>query len=165
MSKQKSDLKNKVEKLRLELKKQKEMYGNAQRGMIESQKLADARKEEVISKNNQIGKMENRIISLEGKVDGLRQELSKSQTSLEIVMKQKDNMQHELVALQKSNEDLQDALEEMKTKKDELQNEVIADCKEHCHFSMLYTYSVYLQHNLMYYFKLIKIRFLLFHKK
>jgi len=125
LNKQKSELKIKLEKLRLELKKQKEMYGNAHRGMLEAQKIADARKEEVISKNTQIGKMETRIISLEGKVDGLRQELSKSQTSLEIVLKQKENMQHELVALQKSNEDLQDALEEMKTKKDELQNEVL----------------------------------------
>lgn len=120
-------MKDKVEKLRLELKKQKEMYGNAQRGMIEAQKLADARKEEVISKNSQIGKMENRIISLEGKVDGLRQELSKSQTALEIALKQKENMHHELVALQKSNSDLQDSLEEMKSKKDELQNEVISN--------------------------------------
>ncbi|KAL9963858.1 hypothetical protein ACROYT_G027409 [Oculina patagonica] len=125
-TRQKDDLNIQIENLRTELREKSSKIGDLQKTLVDSQRKADSRKEELLAKAKQVEKLELVINDLQNKtILELKQKLNKSEANLEVLQNRSSQLSEELGRAEDSHDEYEQIIEKLRQEKNELMEKLV----------------------------------------
>ena len=121
LNRQKEELNSQNEKLRIDGREKAGKIGDLQKALVESQKKADSRKEELLTKTKQLEKLEIIINDLQNHtIPDLRQKLNKSEANVEVFKEKSKQLNLDLEKAEEKNDEDEQTIEKLRKEKNEL---------------------------------------------
>ncbi|KAJ7325996.1 hypothetical protein OS493_028718 [Desmophyllum pertusum] len=117
---QNDDLNAQNEKSRKDVREKSGKIGDLQKVLVESQKKANSRKEQLVSKCKQVDRLEVIIAELQNKIiPELKQKLNKSEANLEVVQKRSNQLSKEIDQAEDQHDEDEQTIEKLRQEKNE----------------------------------------------